>query len=258
MPWLRNVADIEDADVRSALEAFGRRARVTLQDTLLGLYISGSLTMGDFQPASSDIDFLAVTSRTLDAADLPRIAALHASLAEVHPLAGRLEGAYAAAARLSAAGIAGAIICVEPGRQADLKPGDYSADNMWALRYAGLSLVGPPPSALLPEVGEDVVRAGLQSYLAELIERAERAPHHKPGETLLNMARCIFGIKEARACTKREAAEWLSAQDPGLREGLSAALCLRGQARDEDSQAVQDGLTRIARFANADLRDDTL
>jgi predicted nucleotidyltransferase len=67
-------------------------ARMTLWPTavvgLRGLYLYGSLTTGDFSPASSDIDVLAVTERQPDEAALHRLSALHLDLA-------RGGGAYA-------------------------------------------------------------------------------------------------------------------------------------------------------------------
>ncbi len=238
----RSLTDLEDAELRSALHAFGQAARSLLQDALVGVYVTGSLVMGDYQPASSDIDFLAVTSSPLAQTDVPRIAALHLSLQRAHQQARRLEGAYAAAGRLSASGIAGLIVTVGSGKQAALSPSDYTADNMWALRHCAFAVDGPPPTSVMPPVAADDVRAALRDYLAELVARAQSA-HGNPVDTLLNIARCLFGIERGRACTKAEAAEWLGGREPSLRDALSAAQSLRaGGMRDGDGDAVRRGL----------------
>jgi hypothetical protein len=44
---------------------------------LRGLYLYGSLTTGDFSPATSDFDVLAVTARRPGGAELDRLTALH-------------------------------------------------------------------------------------------------------------------------------------------------------------------------------------
>lgn len=103
------------------LQGFAASAATALGDDLLGLYVCGSLIMGDFQPASSDIDFLAVTSHPLDKGDLSRIVGIHASLAR-KPFGDRLEGSYAAASRLRPWGIVGHLLSVEPGAQPMLSP----------------------------------------------------------------------------------------------------------------------------------------
>jgi Nucleotidyltransferase domain len=48
---------------------------------LRGLYLYGSLTTGDFSPATSDIDVFAVTSCRPVGAELDRLSALHLDLA---------------------------------------------------------------------------------------------------------------------------------------------------------------------------------
>ncbi|MDA8346648.1 MAG: hypothetical protein M0Z66_14435 [Thermaerobacter sp.] len=135
------------------LRGFAASATAVLGDDLLGLYVNGSLTMGDFHPASSDIDFLAVTSRPLNEGDLSGIAGVHADLAR-KPFGDRLEGSYAAAGRLRPWGIEGHLVSVEPGTQPTLGPGAYSADNMWALRNTSVALMGAPPESIMPDVDE--------------------------------------------------------------------------------------------------------
>lgn len=54
------------------------------------LYLTGSVALGDYRPGVSDVDFLAVTSRTLDAGDLAAVAAAH----EAMPAPSRYDGIY--------------------------------------------------------------------------------------------------------------------------------------------------------------------
>jgi hypothetical protein len=61
---------------------------------LHGLYVYGSLTTGDFSPACSDIDVVAVTDRELEKAELGRLTSLHLDLASAGGAAGRLNCLY--------------------------------------------------------------------------------------------------------------------------------------------------------------------
>ena len=56
------------ADVNATLHALLDRLQVLLGKRLVGPYLFGSLASGDFDPASSDIDFVVATSDELDAA----------------------------------------------------------------------------------------------------------------------------------------------------------------------------------------------
>jgi hypothetical protein len=52
------------------------------------LYLTGSVALGDYRPGVSDVDFLAVTSRTLDASDLAAVAAAHEGMPAPSPYDG--------------------------------------------------------------------------------------------------------------------------------------------------------------------------
>lgn len=245
------------ADRRSlagTLRAFAASAAAALGDDLLALYISGSLTMGDFQSTSSDVDFLAVTRRPLDVGDLPRIIRLHADLAR-EPFGARLAGSYTAAGHLRPWGIEGDLVSVEPGTQPTFGPSDYSADNMWALRNKALVLVGDPPESVMPDVDEQTVRAGLREYLGELIARIAVVPGEDLSPCLLNIARCMFGIAAGRACTKQEAADWLLTREPDLAPCLLAALHVRsGVGKPQlHEEAMRSGTAKLSTLATAHL-----
>ncbi|MFH8348851.1 aminoglycoside adenylyltransferase domain-containing protein [Streptomyces sp. NPDC018045] len=50
-----------------------------------GLYLTGSIALGDFRPGRSDIDFVAVTARRLAAADVAALEQAHAETRARHP-----------------------------------------------------------------------------------------------------------------------------------------------------------------------------
>ena len=68
--------------------------RTILGPRLVGLYLGGSLAAGDFDPARSDVDFVAATEGRLSCADCASLAAMHRRLAGRHSWAVRLEGSY--------------------------------------------------------------------------------------------------------------------------------------------------------------------
>src|SRR5689334_21301087 len=68
-----------------------------LGDQLVGLYLYGSLSSGDFDPASSDVDFVAVTREAITENDpaFERLREMHARIAASGlPFATDLEGSY--------------------------------------------------------------------------------------------------------------------------------------------------------------------
>ena len=84
---------------------------------LRGLYLYGSLTTGDFSPAASDIDLLAVTARRPDGAELDRLAALHLDLARAGGAYARLNCLYAGPRHAQSAAHQGCTIPAHHGRR---------------------------------------------------------------------------------------------------------------------------------------------
>ncbi len=248
-----------DPALAQTLRAFAEGLRGALGDNLVAVYVTGSLLMGDFAPASSDVDFLVVTSAPPRTGEAERLAALHAELARRWSWGGRLEGGYAARAALRPWGIEGAIAAIEPGEALRTSvPSDYSADNMAALRAYSLTLHGPPAEQVLPPVDRATLDAALREYLAELVERPDATARPETGELAswaLNIARCLFGLREGRPCTKSEAAVWLSGEAPALAPLLSAALAVRRGAADPAADAILrtdfEPLRRVAEQTSA-------
>ena len=216
-----------------------------LGENLVAVYVMGSLFMGDFAEASSDVDFLVVTVHPPTQEGVEQLARLHMRLGDISPWGARLEGAYAAESALRPWGIDGTVVAIEPGGPLCEGPSEYSADNMLALRDHSMTLYGPPATRVVPPVDRATLDEGLRAYLDDLIERA-RAPAPGLGEAaswLLNIARCLFGLQTGRPCTKMEAAQWLATRDPVLQPALAAALAVRQGERGPDlDEVVRAGL----------------
>jgi hypothetical protein len=141
--------------------------RVRLSDNLVGVYLRGSLALGDFIPDTSDIDALAVTERPVDAAQFDALAAMHAQLAaSPHRYANRLEIAYIDRA---------ALWRFEPGlRHPSLGQGEALAWSehranwileRWTVRERGVTLLGPDPRTLIAPIASRELRAAVRARL---------------------------------------------------------------------------------------------
>ena len=139
-----------------------REIQTILGTHLVGLYLHGSLAYGDFDPQTSDIDFLAVTRDAATEADFAALQEMHARLRS-GPLdwAQKLEGAYLPKAALRRHDPAGAPI---PWLGAD---GHFAMERLgsdwiiqrWILREKSLSVFGPPLKELIDPVSADVLHA---------------------------------------------------------------------------------------------------
>jgi Nucleotidyltransferase domain len=129
---------------------------------LHGLYLYGSLTTGDFSPATSDIDIVAVVDRVPDAVTLERLADLHLSLASAGGAYARLNCLYVPAGTLGDPVRLHTYWYVDSFTRWELK-----VMTMAELGHSGRALYGPWPPPGLPEVNLAELRAHLREHTAE-------------------------------------------------------------------------------------------
>lgn len=82
-------------DLGSLLAELVDQIQQALGDKLAGLYLYGSLIMGDFDPTLSDIDLLAALTSDVEASEFDRLLQMHDAFARRHPAwYDRIEVAY--------------------------------------------------------------------------------------------------------------------------------------------------------------------
>jgi hypothetical protein len=228
--------------VRAVMWALADGARDILGERLLGLYLGGSASMGDFCEASSDVDFLAVTDGPPTVDDLDRLGVLHDRLRQEVMYGDRLEGEYAPRDQLIPAGTLAPVPGVYGGRL-DPSPEHVmiSADNHANIREHGIAFVGPTPAEIVPAVSAEDVRAAVREMLAEGPDPAE-TPAEAAAE-ILNLARSLCTIEAGRPATKSEgAARGLAHLDARWHPTLRAALAVRAGAggRSDEARVLAD------------------
>ena len=82
-------------DVNAVLHTFTTQAQAILGVRFVGLYLSGSLAVGDFDPHSSDIDFVVVTDAPLRDDRVAALRGMHTHFAASDsPWAEKIEAVY--------------------------------------------------------------------------------------------------------------------------------------------------------------------
>lgn len=83
------------SEVNAALSHFDVHLHNLLGSRFIGLYVVGSLALGDFNPDSSDIDFIAVIDGQIDESVINKLRGMHADFAATaSPWAARIEAVY--------------------------------------------------------------------------------------------------------------------------------------------------------------------
>lgn len=228
--------------------------RSALGPDFTGLYLYGSLSSGDFDPASSDIDFVVATARELPAPLVEKLAAMHERIAQSGlPWSRRLEGWYiplAALRRFDPAQARHPTI----GLDWDFGYGRYRADWMIQLhiiRERGVVVWGSPPASLIDPITPDQLRAAavenaLGFWAAHVAKQG--SDDAVPGPELewlrgreyqafaiLTMCRILYTLESGQVASKLVAAAWAKqALDPSWTALIERALDWRHDKRPDD------------------------
>jgi predicted nucleotidyltransferase len=240
-------------DVDEVLNLLLSSAREILDDQFVGMYLYGSLASGDFNPGTSDIDFLVVTTDVLSESKVSELEDMHSRIwATGLKWASKLEGAYVPQELIR---------CHDPnGRPCPaVNEGQFyvaSLGSDWVIqrhivRECEGALAGADPKTLIDPVSPDDIRGAVLGVLQEwwfpMLEDPSWLANHGSeyhAFAVLTMCRALYALEHGTVVSKPTAAKWvqnelgkrweqvieksISAQKPGTVQTdlLSAALDL--------------------------------
>jgi len=237
------------------LDALLPGVQQALGENLAGVYLRGSLALGDFDPLTSDLDFLAVTERPVTDSEFRSLADLHAQLAQSsNRYARRLEGSYIprAAVRRFPVG----------GRRHPTLGTDWAfgwgehRDNwileLWTVRERGVVLWGPDPRTLIAPISADQLREAVRSELtARLRDWAAQPegpewllPRFYQAFEVQTMCRALYTLAHGTLPTKPRAVAWAL----GILPEPWHTLVERTRAWHTEAIPDPTGLAEVLRF----------
>ncbi|HET9868377.1 MAG TPA: aminoglycoside adenylyltransferase domain-containing protein, partial [Nitrospira sp.] len=228
-----------DHEIRALIGRLTDEIRRSLNGSLVGLYVYGSLVTGDFEEESSDIDLLAVVSSDVEGETFERLDRMHARFVEDHPAwEDRIEVAYLSAASLwKFKTETNNIAVVSPGEPFHLKAAGRDWLMNWhTVREMGVTLYGPPPQTLIPEIS----RAEFVESAREHARSWEEWVHkmRTPGSqayAVLTMCRELYTRTHGEQVSKKKAALWAKSQLPQWAPLIERSWSQRSDVRDEET-----------------------
>lgn len=188
-----------------------------LNEQLVGVYLHGSLALGDFDPQQSDIDFVVVTADEMASDTIAALATMHRQLVSRHPRWGsELEGTYVWQSAIRRYEPDKAVFPhIERGGTILIEP--HLTDwviQCYVLREQGLTLTGPQPQTLIDPIStvelQQAVIALLNSWWAPQLEDTHRL--EQSGYqiyAILTMCRILYTLAHGTIVSKPAAARWV-------------------------------------------------
>lgn len=248
------------ADINRLLESLLFRMRHIFREKLVGLYLYGSLTTGDFDPESSDIDLLAATSADVSEAEFAALRAMHLDFECDNPgWEDRVEVAYLSVTALRTfRSKRSPIALISPGEPFHMKEaGRDWLMNWYVVREQGVALFGPPADALIAPITWEEFAGCVRDYATEWGDRINDVPDRKgQAYAILTMCRALYVHMTGEQASKRQAAVWAQKELPQWSGLIQSALTWRAAWREQrvDHAATRAETIRFVKF----VRDQIL
>lgn len=236
-------------EVNAALDEICAGARAILGDRMIGMYVHGSLAIGDFDPERSDIDFLIVTADPLSEKHLSAIAAMHARIAATGlKWSTNVEGSYFPAQALRLHDPSDAR---HPALRTDGSFGIDGHCSEWivqrhVIREKGIVWSGPDPETLIEPISSRELRRAVIRLLHEwwepqLTEPFRLADSEYQAYAVLTMCRALYTIRHGTVVSKPVAGQWAKKElDKRWAALIDLALAWRHGVSMEEMSSVID------------------
>ncbi|GAP05411.1 MAG TPA: DUF4111 domain-containing protein [Anaerolinea thermolimosa] len=149
-----------DPQLNAILHQLVTSVREVLGERLVAAYLQGSFATGGWD-RNSDVDFLFVVEEDLPETLLPRLQDVHVQIYEIESYwAKHLEGSYFPREWLKSPDPScRPIVYIDNGsRELVRSAHDNTLVVRWVVRECGITLAGPPPTALIDPVSADDLR----------------------------------------------------------------------------------------------------
>jgi predicted nucleotidyltransferase len=211
----RQLDDVEAELLAAVLADLAEAVHTILGETLAGVYLKGSFALGSGD-IHSDVDFLVVTHRRLDAAQETAIRGLHRVLPDREDhWAHNLEGSYASLddLRMRADPSMPWLYVDNGNRDMEWSTHDNTEVFRWVLHNRALAVQGPAAATLVDDVPPRVLRREAAALAVRRMQDIAADPDYlrngwgQPHE-VLTRCRLLFTATRAEVIGKTGAARW--------------------------------------------------
>lgn len=222
---------IFDKEINKVLDSFAKGLVSIFTDDLIGLYLTGSLSYGDFNPRSSDIDLAAILKKPAKKNQLKLIKKLHEKTEKQYKKwAKRIECSYVPVGMLQ-----NILPPKEPRPyygEGVLHPqspygNEWLINNYWLYNH-GIALLGPDFKKLIKPINITEVKKACMRDLFKEWEPKINDPiylnnSHYQSYVVLNLCRILYTVICNSLASKKASALWVKKEFKQWKNLIQAA-----------------------------------
>lgn len=204
-------------DVNEILNLLLSGVQKILGNQFVGMYLYGSLASGDFNPDTSDIDFLVVTDHSLSEEKIAALESMHTQIwAGGMKWSDKLEGSYIPQKDIRRYRPDN-LPCpaINEGKFYIDRHGSDWIIQRYIVREYGVVIAGPDPKTLIDPITPDEVRAAVMGIFHEwwvpMLDDSTWLREHGSnyhGYTVITMCRTLHALHHGRIVSKPVAIQW--------------------------------------------------
>jgi predicted nucleotidyltransferase len=252
------------ADMNQLLELLLSGMYKVLGAKLIGLYLYGSLVIGDFDPNISDIDLVAALSSDIDDKEFGALQTMHDDFAKKYKeWDDRIEVCYISVAALHAVrSSTSQIVNISPGEPFHRRESSREWLTDWyVVREKGIPLFGPSPKSIIESISKDEFIRSVQAnanawriWIHDMHNRKSQA------YAILTLCRALYTYKNGEQVSKKQAAVWAEKEFPEWSKLIQNALLWREAWCDEniDHNATFPETLRFVHFAISQVKKEAI
>lgn len=230
--WYTSVMNVTSfEDVNKVVNSLANSLKDILGSNFVGLYLTGSLSYGDFNSESSDIDLLVVSNEFISSEQIKKIEQLHKKIELENKMwTKRIECSYVSKKMLqNILPPKTARPYVGEGRFYDeALYGNEWIINIYWLYNRGINILGPNFKTLIKPVNIlDVQEACVRDLFKEWKPKIDDSnylnnPHYQ-SYVVLNLCRILYTVIGGKLSTKKVSAFWVKNKYPQWRNLITTA-----------------------------------
>jgi hypothetical protein len=247
------------ADINAILFDFLARLRALFGEHFLGLYLMGSLVVGDFDPDHSDIDFFVVIKTEINDKHFKKLDEIHKSFAaSSSPWANKIEVVYVPISVFRHITLGESHY---PQIERDKQLFKAPLEDGWifqliTLRDYAVTIAGPAPRTFVPPVDSREIFSSATKITSTWIEQAKHdldwlpwfRLRHAHAFVVLTLCRLLYSLATGSITSKPRAARWAQENLGEPWATLIKQTCERQSGAGEITQAEEDAALAFIEF----------
>lgn len=199
-----------------------------LAENLLGLYLNGSLVLGDFDLNISDIDLVAILTKDINDKEFKALKEMHEEFVEKHKdWNDRIEVCYISLTAINLTMVRESnIVNISPGEQFHrTKSRKEWLMNWYLTREKSMVLYGPSPKTIIDQISKEEFIQSVKDHVTSWGKWVQDMKNpYAQSYAILSLCRALYAYRKGDQVSKKQAAIWAQGELPEWSEVIKDAL----------------------------------